>query len=213
MQNVLDQTGGLIFLFLFGAVMIALTAWVGRGRRRDNAEFLLASRSIGVLPGAMSIAASWIWAPALFIASQKAYEQGIAGLFWFTFPNVMALVVFAPLALRIRERFPSGYTLPQFMGSRHGRSVHVLYLIQFLAADLLVCRPDPGWFGADWNDDRVAISFGCNHLGRNCAPLFSNGRHPSIPDHRFLADGVDPDDLGDCGFMGRRTSWRFIRRS
>ena len=136
MQNVLDQTGGLIFLFLFGAVMIALTAWVGRGRRRDNAEFLLASRSIGVLPGAMSIAASWIWAPALFIASQKAYEQGIAGLFWFTFPNVMALVVFAPLALRIRERFPSGYTLPQFMGSRHGRGVHVLYLIQFFGLQI-----------------------------------------------------------------------------
>ena len=84
----------------------------------------------------MSIAASWIWAPALFIASQKAYEQGIAGLFWFTFPNVMALVVFAPLALRIRERFPSGYTLPQFMGSRHGRSVHVLYLIQFFGLQI-----------------------------------------------------------------------------
>ena len=136
MQNVLDQTGGLIFLFLFGAVMVALTAWVGRGRRRDNAEFLLAGRNVGVLTGAMSIAASWIWAPALFIASQKAYEQGIAGLFWFTFPNVMALVVFAPLALRIRERFPSGYTLPQFMGNRHGRGVHILYLIQFFGLQI-----------------------------------------------------------------------------
>ncbi len=116
--------------------MIGLTAWVGRGRKRDNAEFLLASRSIGVIPGAMSIAASWIWAPALFVASQKAFEQGVAGLFWFTFPNVMALVVFAPLAFRIRDRLPSGYTLPQFMRATHGRGVHVLYLIQFFGLQI-----------------------------------------------------------------------------
>ena len=116
--------------------MIALTAWVGRGRKRDNAEFLLASRSIGVIPGAMSIAASWIWAPALFVASQKAFEQGVAGLFWFTFPNVLALVLFAPLAFRIRDRLPSGYTLPQFMRATHGRGVHVLYLIQFFGLQI-----------------------------------------------------------------------------
>ena len=87
MKNVLSPEGGLLFLILYGATMIALTAWITKGRRQDKVEFLLANRGIGVLPGAMSIAASWIWAPALFIASQKAYEQGIAGLFWFTFPN------------------------------------------------------------------------------------------------------------------------------
>ena len=136
MQNVLTPTGGLLFLVVYGAIMIGLTAWVGRGHKRDKAEFLLASRSIGVLPGAMSIAASWIWAPALFIASQMAYERGIAGLFWFTFPNVMSLVLFAPLALKIRRSLPHGYTLPQFMSIKHGRGVHVLYLIQFFGLQI-----------------------------------------------------------------------------
>lgn len=116
--------------------MVALTAWFGRGHKKDKDEFLLASRGIGVLPGAMSIAASWIWAPALFIAAQKAYEQGTAGLLWFTLPNVLALVVFAPLALRIRKLLPTGFTLPQFIRSRHGRAVHVLYVIQFFGLQI-----------------------------------------------------------------------------
>ena len=38
--------------------------------------------------GGTSIAASWIWAPALFVSVQLAYEKGIAGIFWFTIPNV-----------------------------------------------------------------------------------------------------------------------------
>jgi len=75
-MQVLSPTGGLIFLIVYGVAMVALTAWFGRGHKKDKSEFLLASRGIGVLPGAMSIAASWIWAPALFVAAQKAYEQG-----------------------------------------------------------------------------------------------------------------------------------------
>jgi len=136
MDNTLTPSGGFIFLVIYAGVMIALTAWAGRGKAKDNAEFLLAGRSIGPVPGAMSIAASWIWAPALFIASQQAYDQGLPGLFWFTAPNVLSLILFAPLALKIRRTFPSGYTLPQFIKKRHGRSVHTLYLIQFFGLQI-----------------------------------------------------------------------------
>jgi len=136
MKNVLSPEGGLLFLFLYGATMIALTFWITKGRRQDKVEFLVANRGIGVLQGAMSIAASWIWAPALFLASQKAYEQGIAGLFWFTVPNLLALVLFAPLALKIRRTLPHGYTLPQFIRRTHGPGVHILYLIQFFSLQI-----------------------------------------------------------------------------
>ena len=136
MDNTLTPSGGFIFLVVYAGVMIALTAWAGRGKAKDNAEFLLAGRSVGPVPGAMSIAASWIWAPALFIASQKAYDQGLPGLFWFTAPNVLSLILFAPLAVKIRRTFPRGYTLPQFIKKRHGRGVHILYLIQFFGLQI-----------------------------------------------------------------------------
>ena len=135
-MQVLTPTGGIVFLIVYGAAMIALTAWFGRGHKKDKTEFLLASRGIGVLAGAMSIAASWIWAPALFVAAQIAYEQGTPGLLWFTLPNVLSLVVFAPLAFRIRKVLPAGYTLPEFMHSKHGRGVHVLYIIQFFGLQI-----------------------------------------------------------------------------
>ena len=47
-----------------------------------------------------------------------------------------ALLLFAPLALRIRKVLPNGFTLPQFIHQRHGRAVHVLYLIQFLGLQI-----------------------------------------------------------------------------
>ncbi len=135
-MQILSPTGGLVFLMVYGAAMVAVTAWFGRGHKKDQDEFLLASRGIGVVPGAMSIAASWIWAPALFVAAQIAYEQGIPGLLWFTVPNVLSLVVFAPLALRIRAVLPSGYTLPEYMRAKHGRAVHILYVVQFFGLQI-----------------------------------------------------------------------------
>jgi len=136
MLNILTPAQGLLFLALYGAVMIAVTLSVSRGRDQTMPEFLLASRSVGVVAGAMSIAASWIWAPALFVSSQKAFEQGLPGAFWFIFPNFLALALFGPIGLRIRQVLPSGFTFPQYIRLRHGESVHRLYLFQFFILQL-----------------------------------------------------------------------------
>lgn len=136
MDTVLNPSGGLLFLLLFGVAMVVLAARASRGHRMDRAEFLVAGRSLGVLPAAMSIAASWIWAPALFLGSQKAYDQGLPGVFWFIFPNLLSLVFFAPLAFQIRRLLPAGFTLPQYMRQRHGRPVHILYLLQFFVLQI-----------------------------------------------------------------------------
>src|ERR1044071_6834290 len=116
MQRLLNPAGGLVFLVIYGSIIISLTGWITRRHTLDKVDFLLASRRVSIPLAAMSIASSWIWAPALFVAAQKAYEQGIAGLFWFAFPNFLALIVFAPFGLKIRKLLPLGYTLPQYMG-------------------------------------------------------------------------------------------------
>ena len=43
---------------------------------------------------------------------QMAYQQGLAGAFWFTVPNVLAVLLFVWLGPRIREKLPHGYSLP-----------------------------------------------------------------------------------------------------
>jgi Na+/proline symporter len=141
MKQILSPIQGVILLVIYGALMIGATLVLRQIQRRKRAdtnmpEFLLANRGVGVMRGAMSIAASWIWAPALFVSSQKAFEQGLPGAFWFIFPNLLALVVFAPFALKVRKLLPKGYTLPQLIRERHGTGVHRLYMVQFIGLQL-----------------------------------------------------------------------------
>src|ERR1041384_4884425 len=136
MPRFLSPMGGLTFLVIYGVCIISLTTWIARRHRFDKVYFLLSRRELGMFFSATSKASAWVLAAALFVAAQKAYEQGVAGLFWFIAPNFLALIVFAPFALRIRKRLPLGYTLPQYMGLRHGRGVHVFYVIQFVGLQI-----------------------------------------------------------------------------
>jgi len=96
----ISQTTGLVTLFIFGGTMIAIVYFLTRKQFHSKDAFLVARREVGWFRGALSIAVSWIWAPAVFIASMQAYTQGVAGAFWFIVPNVVCFFVFAPLAIR-----------------------------------------------------------------------------------------------------------------
>lgn len=80
-------------------------------KSKNTESFHVADRKIGTTIGAMSIAATWIWAPSLFVSAEKAYTSGVPGIFWFLVPNVICLVIFIPFAKRIREQYPDGITL------------------------------------------------------------------------------------------------------
>ncbi|MBI4119313.1 MAG: hypothetical protein HY456_00515 [Parcubacteria group bacterium] len=124
---------GYIFLAIFwlaalGAIGLAF-------RRKTTPEtFLVSERTVGFFLGAVTVAVSWVWAIALFVSSQKAYEQGIPGLFWFTLPNAGALILFSFLAARMRKIFDRGYTLPEFMGKRFNRRMELLYSFSIFVA-------------------------------------------------------------------------------
>lgn len=112
--------------------MILLTTMFSK-RHQQKKSFLVANRQVRWPQGSLSIAASWIWAPALFVSVQAAYEKGLAGLFWFTVPNIIALAMFAFFAPTIRKRLPQGYTLPQYIKERLGsKQLHQIYLIPCL---------------------------------------------------------------------------------
>jgi len=135
----ISTTAGYAMLLLFGVLMFAFTYTFGRwGKWRSKDGFLVANREVGWVLGGFSIAASWIWAPALFVSVQMAYQKGLAGIFWFTVPNILSLTVFAWLAPRIRRALPLGYTLPEFVGFRLGSDrVHKLYLFPYFFYQLM----------------------------------------------------------------------------
>lgn len=109
---------GIIAIAAYAVLMLGVTfVFSRRSRSADN--FHVADRQLGTVQSAMSIAATWIWAPALFTSAEKAYTNGIPGLFWFLVPNVLCLILFIPFAKRIRERMPNGITLSDFMAKTY----------------------------------------------------------------------------------------------
>jgi Na+/proline symporter len=132
-MSFISSTDGYWFLAIFGLCMIFITWIFAKLRNKKTKEsFLVADRKLGWLTGGASIAASWIWAPALFVSVQLAYEKGLAGIFWFTVPNIIALAIFSFLAPAIRKKMPEGYTLPQYIKYRlQNEKVHKIYLVPY----------------------------------------------------------------------------------
>jgi len=133
MTPLLSPISALLYLVPFGAVMLAATLLFGRRIGSSSIEgFLVANRNVGWFLGGTSIAASWTWAVALMVSVQIAYQQGLAGAFWFTVPNVLAVLLFVWLGPRIREKLPGGYSLPEWINFRlKHRGVAYIYLIVY----------------------------------------------------------------------------------
>lgn len=131
----MDST--LIVLLTYAAVMLGVTVLMTK--KENNIEsFCVGNRNSGWLVSALSIAATWIWAPALFTSTENAYTKGFAGLFWFLVPNVLCLILFIPFAKRIREEMPEGITLSGYMFEKyHSRAVKNTYLFQLGALSAL----------------------------------------------------------------------------
>lgn len=121
---------GFIVLTVYAIIMLCATVFLTK-RETVAEKFHVGDRDMGTLQSAMSVAATWIWAPALFVSAEKAYINGFVGLFWFLVPNVLCLILFIPFAKRIRERMPKGISLAGFMGEQyHSEKVKGIYLFQ-----------------------------------------------------------------------------------
>jgi len=127
---------GVLMLGAYAAVMSIVTAFATR-RPQNALDFHVADRNMGVWQSALSIAATWIWAPALFVSAERAYLQGAIGLFWFLVPNVLCLILFIPFAKKIRDFMPQGITLSGFMGECYGPGTKRVYLFQLSALSVL----------------------------------------------------------------------------
>jgi len=125
-----DQSTGWMIFALYASIVFALTTYFVRGYGTTKSGFLLARREIGGVAGAMSVGASWAWAPALFISAQMAYQNGIAGLFWFTIGNFFTLIIFSFFVKRLRDAQPEGFTLAGYVKEKFGNRVQNIFLTE-----------------------------------------------------------------------------------
>lgn len=124
-------------LIAYTVLMIGATVLL-TDKVNDITAFCVGDRKTGWFISALSIAATWIWAPALFVSTENAYTKGFAGLFWFLVPNVLCLIIFIPFAKKIRKAMPSGITLSGYMEEKYkSKGVRNVYLFQLGALSAL----------------------------------------------------------------------------
>lgn len=125
----------IIFLVVYFLFIIGMTIFVQTPK--DKSDYLAGGHNVGTISTALSVAATWIWAPALFVSAEKAYISGYAGLLWFLVPNIICLLLFIPFAIRLRNKMPYGFTISQLMNETYGRKVKNIYVTQLSLLSLL----------------------------------------------------------------------------
>lgn len=127
---IFSQSTGLILIALYAVFVFMLTSWFAKGYSTGKEAFLVANRNVGFWQGAMSVGAAWIWAPGLFVAAQQGFNNGLAGVFWFSIGNFFALILFSFAIYRLREQYGEGFTLSQWFRTKYGRLVQLCVFLQ-----------------------------------------------------------------------------------
>lgn len=128
-MKVLSQFEGYTIIGIF-FIIVLVSILLTEKKRQTKKEFLVASRNAPWLITAFSMAATWIWAPSIFTASEKAYTQGLPGVFWFVVPNVFTLVLFAFFANKMRKIRPDGWTFSYYIREKYSNRAHNMFLIE-----------------------------------------------------------------------------------
>ena len=122
-------------LTLYFIVIIGMTVFIKKPQNKS--DYIAGGHDVGTISTALSISATWIWAPALFVSAEQSYTNGYSGLLWFLVPNVVCLLLFIPFAIRLRKKMPYGFTLSQLMNDTYGTKVKNIYVTQLSLLSLL----------------------------------------------------------------------------
>lgn len=124
---ILSPTLGWILLLILGLIWIGLGMYWGK-KAKNMEGFMLAGRNVGLAFGAATAMATWITSNTTMLAPQLALELGIWGMLAYATAS-FGLLLFAPLAKRIRQLMPRGYTSGDFIRLRFGKKAWYIFLL------------------------------------------------------------------------------------
>lgn len=123
----LAPSTGYLLLALFSILWIGLGLYWGR-RNKSFEDHALAGRNVGLALGSATAAATWITSNTTMLAPQFALQLGVWGMLAYS-TAAFGLILFAPMAKRIRELMPHGYTSGDFFRLRYGRTAWAIFLV------------------------------------------------------------------------------------
>ncbi|WP_455201261.1 sodium:solute symporter family protein [Kaarinaea lacus] len=123
---ILDSSTGWIILAIFSAIWIALGWFWGRKAKQLD-EFMLAGRNVGLSLATATAMATWVTSNTTMAAPQLTLQLGIWGMVGYSLGSI-GLILFAPLAKRIRQLMPTSYTSGDFVRMRYGKFTWRVFL-------------------------------------------------------------------------------------
>jgi Na+/proline symporter len=126
-SSILDANTGWVILILFSLLWIWL-GWLWGHKARDLEGYMLAGRRVGLALGTATAMATWMTSNTTMAAPQLAYQLGIWGILGYSLGSV-GLMLFAPLARRIRVLMPEGFTSGDFVRRRYGNLTWRVFLL------------------------------------------------------------------------------------
>jgi len=113
---------------LFSVLWVALgIAWGRRGQGNAD-DYMLAGRNIGLALSTATLMASWVTGNTTLLAPEFGYETGLWGMFSYALAG-LGLILFAPLASRIKQLMPNGRTSGDFIRLRYGRLAWWVFML------------------------------------------------------------------------------------
>jgi Na+/proline symporter len=99
------------------------------GRNNDSLDsYMLAGRKVGLALATATAMATWVTSNTTMAAPQLALQLGVWGMIGYSLGSV-GLLLFAPMAQRIKSLMPNAHTSGDFIRLRYGKNTWRLFLI------------------------------------------------------------------------------------
>jgi Na+/proline symporter len=121
----IDIAWGIIALF--SLLWIVIGWWLGR-KATGLEGYMLAGRKVGLALAAATAMATWVTSNTTMAAPQLTLQLGVWGMVGYSLGSV-GLLLFAPMAQRIRTLMPRAYTSGDFIRLRYGTAAWRVFLI------------------------------------------------------------------------------------
>ena len=116
-----------IIIAAFSALWVFIGWWLGR-KASGLDGYMLAGRNVGLALASATAMATWVTSNTTMAAPQLALQLGIWGMVGYALGSV-GLLLFAPMAKRIRELMPNAYTSGDFIRLRYGKGTWRVFLL------------------------------------------------------------------------------------
>lgn len=125
--SAITGTTAWVTVLSLGVLWIALGYYWGR-KANDGESFMLAGRNVGLALGSATAMATWVTSNTMMVAPVLALEKGVWGMLAYA-SAAFGLMLFAPLAVRIKQLLPDGFTAGDFFLRQYGRVGWGLFMV------------------------------------------------------------------------------------